>query len=753
MVLLQKTSAHIVKIGLWLIPFLPLYVSGGMLFPFITGKNFVFRIVVEIIFALWVALAFCDPRFRPRLTPLVKAVTIFTAVLFFADLFSPHPWRSFFSNYERMEGFMMLLHLYLYFLMISSTFRTRRDWFIFFHTNLAASLIVSFVALLQKAGYLISIQGGYRVDSTIGNPAYLAAYLSFQVGILALLLRALWQKIGLRIFYLSALFFELLIIYFTATRGAAVAFVAAVPLLLFLSILFWRDVFPRFGRYRSWAIGMLVVVLVIPVLFWMVKDIPAIRSSQVLNRFATISLSDRTTQARFSIWRMSLKGVMERPVLGWGQENYYLVFQRYFDPKLYASEPWFDRSHNLFLDWLIHAGILGIGSFLAILGAVGYRLYDGIWNRRFVDPGEGIILAAVFTSYLIQNIFVFDNLNTYILFFAFLGYADHLGRQPVEIPEQGERKRKNFARHSPAPASGKLMSAAGAMLVLVAIAFPFLHFRPIMQSRALVRSLAAYNSPARPDEVLEEFKKALSYDSFGTTEVREQMANIARNLPSNQRFGAEERKRFMAFAIEEMKKEISRPAKDIKHMLFLSAILSQGIPDTPSYSEEAEAVLKEAIRIAPTKQILSFELAQLYVRKNQLAEALDLLHRVSALEPGYAQANLNLLVIALLANHEGFAREARSRLDLNEIGEEWLERLGTLYRSKNDFSSAESVYAELVRRFGEKAQYHATFAAVLAETGKVDRAIEETEAAARLDPKQFGKEAEIFLDFLRQKKK
>ncbi len=42
--------------GLAFIAFIPLYVSGSLFFPFITGKAFVFRILVEIIFALWLVL-------------------------------------------------------------------------------------------------------------------------------------------------------------------------------------------------------------------------------------------------------------------------------------------------------------------------------------------------------------------------------------------------------------------------------------------------------------------------------------------------------------------------------------------------------------------------------------------------------------------------------------------------------------------------------------------------------------------------
>src|SRR3989338_10971912 len=132
-----------------------------MLFPFITGKNFTFRIIVEFIFVFWATLAIMHSEFRPRLTPLFKAATVFIVILFLADFFSPNPYRALFSNYERMEGFLMLFHLYLYFVMLASVF-SKREWMVFFHMTIFASIAVSYVALLQKMGYRVSLQGGFR---------------------------------------------------------------------------------------------------------------------------------------------------------------------------------------------------------------------------------------------------------------------------------------------------------------------------------------------------------------------------------------------------------------------------------------------------------------------------------------------------------------------------------------------------------------------------------------------------------------
>ena len=61
---------------IFIIPFIPLYVANSMFFPFITGKAFAFRILVEIIFALWLALMLYDKKYAPKFSWLSCAIPI-----------------------------------------------------------------------------------------------------------------------------------------------------------------------------------------------------------------------------------------------------------------------------------------------------------------------------------------------------------------------------------------------------------------------------------------------------------------------------------------------------------------------------------------------------------------------------------------------------------------------------------------------------------------------------------------------------
>src|SRR3990167_2849182 len=112
--------------GLFLILFLPLYVSDSMFFPFITGKNFAFRIIVELITGAWIILALRVPAYRPKKSLILYALGALVAIMAVADVLSENPFKSFWSNYERMEGFVALAHFFAYFIVASSVLRIPR---------------------------------------------------------------------------------------------------------------------------------------------------------------------------------------------------------------------------------------------------------------------------------------------------------------------------------------------------------------------------------------------------------------------------------------------------------------------------------------------------------------------------------------------------------------------------------------------------------------------------------------------------
>ena len=75
----------------------PFIVLNGFFFPFITGKNFAFRILVEVMTGAYITLALINPLYRPRRSALLFAFVLFVVVVALADAFGVYPFKSIWS--------------------------------------------------------------------------------------------------------------------------------------------------------------------------------------------------------------------------------------------------------------------------------------------------------------------------------------------------------------------------------------------------------------------------------------------------------------------------------------------------------------------------------------------------------------------------------------------------------------------------------------------------------------------------------
>jgi hypothetical protein len=125
-------------------------------------------------------------------------------------------------------------------------------------------------------------------------------------------------------------------------------------------------------------------------------------------------------------WGSALQGFQERPLLGWGPENFPAVFDKYFNSKHYVPgenrETWFDRAHSVFFDYLAETGLIGLLAYLAIFIVFAVEFF-----RRTKPYAETLILSglilAVVTGYLVQASVLFDVLPIYLNLFLVLAFA------------------------------------------------------------------------------------------------------------------------------------------------------------------------------------------------------------------------------------------------------------------------------------------------------------------------------------------
>ena len=125
----------------------------------------------------WLALALRDVTYRPKKSLILWAFTAFVLIIGIADSFAPNAFKAFWSNYERMEGFVTIIHLYIYFVVAGCVLLSRKLWDRLLNVYLGTTLCIGLYGVAQLLGKYTINQGGVRVDASFGNATYLALYM------------------------------------------------------------------------------------------------------------------------------------------------------------------------------------------------------------------------------------------------------------------------------------------------------------------------------------------------------------------------------------------------------------------------------------------------------------------------------------------------------------------------------------------------------------------------------------------------
>jgi len=812
---------RLIKVGVFLILFLPLVMNSHFFFPFIVVKNVFFRIIVEVIFVAYLILAQVDSRYRPHFDKISLALLTFFGVSIISALVGIGLNTSVWGNYERMSGLFHFFHLVLYFFVLANVFKTRKDWHSFFTFSIFASLLMSFLALAQwlEIPFLLRSSGGRRLSGTLGNATFFAAYLIFNLffvlyfwakekrfdlklflysfltfdgflivsaalsklaptadwGVLNLfkvpllieafkypnlllpflifqvLIAVAWflktRKYTVQILLSVVFLFEFFIFFNTQTRGAVIGFFAGLAFLAFVSL---------FGRInikiRALSLGILIFIVISPLILVAAKNTPLIQKIGTLNRLATISLTNITTESRLVTWLASWQGWKETPksfLIGYGPENYYYAFNKYFPPQIYkdsGSQIWFDRAHNIIFDLGVTTGFIGLISYFSIFGFAVLVLFKSYQKTKVISSSW--LLVALLVAYVIQNLFVFDTLNSEILFYLFLAFVVFLA---------ADQKAKDSAAVKDLPAEAGGSSTAKVNYIYVAILLVVLVFsvfginiKTLKANNYIYQALVAKNTPTSSgQESVELFRQAISQAVSGKFEARQQLANFVTGLTNRKNVSAEQLKANINYAAEELAKSVAEEPKNIRHYIFLSTFYNATTRHDLTNPQKVVDLLEPAISLSPTRSHIYYEIAQAYVFMGNFDRAREYFERGISLAPRVFEDRWALLGVYILFNRPDLADE---QLELMQKQFEWTpkaddyKKLVDFYgRVKNYNRSIE--FQNKVIELEQTAANYAQLAALYAKIGENQKAREATSQAVKLDP-NFADEAELFLEKL-----
>ncbi|MBU2265016.1 O-antigen ligase family protein [Patescibacteria group bacterium] len=723
-----------IKYGLFACLFMPLIVGSKFIFPYIFPKQAFFQIVVEIIFALYLFLIFKDPRYRPRSSWLFRALLAYFAIMMLSSVFGVNAFHSFWSNYERMAGVISILHYIGFLFLAVNILKTKDEWYSFFNVAIVVSFLEALYGLGQMTGIFTS-SGGTRFDGTIGNASFLAGYLLINA-FFALWLLLEKRSIAWKSFYGVVILVNLFVMYQTQTRGAVLAFLAGL-FLLFLFFIFARQKdlaqlpFKRPERLKKYAIGVFVFLFLIGGLIWLNRDSAFVKNRPTLNRVTHISISEATAQTRLLAWKMSWEGFKERPIFGWGPENYYVVFNQFYNPDLYPVESWFDRSHNAYFDILVNTGLVGFLAYLTVVFLAFWFLWSA-WKKEKINYFTAIIFTVILLAYGIQNIFVFDTQVTLLVFYSILAFIVWLSLKP--LPDNNEIKpvRPNAA-----------------FKILVALILIFaLYFINIKPGSASLEGISALNllQQGKADESVKEFKKAFEVGTFGLPEVAMRVQDAAIQLSQNSKIPVEVKNEFVELAVEGMNKALEQEPLNVRFMMMLTSVYFSAASSDNSYLAQADALLQKALELSPTRQELYFYTGQMRMFQGRSEEALAQFKKAVELNDKVPLSHWNYGIIAIgVGQKELGEKEIQIAKDTGHaFGPADIKQLINAYTRTSDWPRLVDLYQQWIALAPNDASPFAGLAAIYAQMGEKQKAKDLALQAAVFDP-SFKDQAEEFI--------
>lgn len=413
---------------LWLYAalFTPILLTRSLFFPFITSKQIAFRVCTELALAFFiieVLRVFFGASEEARkkffrtlkhhlLHPVSLTIVAFGGALILSSLLSDHPALSFWSNYERGDGSFQIAHYIVFALLIKILFTEAKTITRFFWAQIIASIPVSFYAIGQMFGNKGSatfLAAAERVSGTLGNPSYLACYLAFNLAfILFIVLRTKDRLVHIGLGLLGLI--QLFLILKAQTLGVGLGlFVGGIVLGIFLM----RTSEHAYAK----KVGLAVIgsIAIFSALFFATRQQPFWKGVPLLSRLTNLTATYEGFRPRLWTWASTMQGALDNPLFGWGTENFAEPFDTYYNPNHYGHESFFDRTHNVALEYLISGGIIAFIPWCLIF----FYYYRSLRHKKRGDLWTGITVAMP-VVYLVQGMFLFDVLPIYLTLSVFI---------------------------------------------------------------------------------------------------------------------------------------------------------------------------------------------------------------------------------------------------------------------------------------------------------------------------------------------
>jgi tetratricopeptide (TPR) repeat protein len=533
-----------------------------------------------------------------------------------------------------------------------------------------------------------------RIFSTLGQPAWLAAYLAALLPVLVSLFinsslsktteakNSLLKRVhkALPIFYFLAFagfYFSLL---FTQARSAILAFWVALPLMLLFY--FWFYVKPNLsGKKLNLEFKFLVVILLGTGIVTFVAGQPfeqlkaftyqglkARFEKPVAPKTPVKETAPTPTPApqpvgelggtdsgiiRLIVWRGAIDIWKDNPIFGSGLETYAFSYYQHRPAAHNLTSEWkylYNKAHNEYLNYLATTGAFGFLIYLSMIGGFLFLTVKYLFDKRRKLNQNGFLvvsLVAGYISILITNFFGFSVVMINILFYLIPAFVFIM----IEKIDQNKAFILPFAKKENYDLGvGRKIAIAGAGLISIYLLYTLINFwnadryyyygynydrAQDYQKAYTFLKMAVANRPSEPTFADEQaYNNAVLGSAVIAQSQQPQQGQDPKALQQNQAIA----KQLIEKAVSDTNKITTEHPNNIVFQKTKVRILYTLSQIDPTYLPQALLAIKKTAELAPTDADVSYNVGVLSGQNGDAKEAVKNLENTIKLKPDYAQA-------------------------------------------------------------------------------------------------------------------
>lgn len=694
-----------------------------------------FDVLVEVMFLIYAWLLVKGEIKPPKISLIGVAFFVFIAVSALATIFSVEPAKSFWGAADRSltGGLFIYLHYFLFFIVLTGVFdRKKEDYLRLFKITILIGIFMS------AWGFYQTYTGLPRINSLMGNPTYLSNFLIFSIFLSAYLF-FMSGKDKIRFFYLGTIPVFSAGIYLALSRGPILGLLVSIILMVgVFGIIFFKK-----NHKKTLKIFIPSLVLILAMVYFLM---PMIEGSVLLGRFKT-SLTDASAETRISNWGTAFKAIADKPILGWGQENFDIAFYKYADSSKFLSDnlnlTWFDRAHNNILDIGVTEGVLGIGAYLLIWVAVFVVL---LHLFKLGHKKEAIIFSMFLIAYFVGNLLFFDSLVTFLPFIFILAFlSDFSSDIKFGLIEKAGEQMKAFKKYS----SKENIQAIWSIVVILGVVGVVVN---VQVARA---SYYYYNIKFEKyqdfNDYLYSYEKVLS---IRPGVFREDATYSVSRIVVNNKINDSELSDKIKPITKELNELYTERPLDIKPYYYGAKInlLDFELSADDDALVRAQDLLEQAIKISPTRQVFYMDLARVKMNQGYFEQAVAEMEKARELNPAYSRPHFYLTVLYLLNGQDRLAEEAFARAGERGIAYDKVDINNLLYIAdyfipKGENDRAMQILEEILRLDEQNVSARKKAAVLYAEMGDKEKARKYAMIIWNIDI-SLRQEAEDFIRYL-----